>query len=80
MNVRTVRGKMDLIIDMMNNHEVDVMAILETRLRQELEPAAKSWAKRRGCSMVAQQCYISKQELTKAVSASSAGSQCSRSR
>ena len=40
-NVRTVRRKMDLIVEMMEHHGVDVLAALETRLKKELEPAAK---------------------------------------
>ena len=54
------REKVDLIIDTMNSHGVDVMATHETRLKKELQPAAQGWANRRGCSMVAEQCYISK--------------------
>ena len=50
MNVGTVRGKMDLIIDLK-------AMVQETRFTKELEPAAKGWAKRRGCSMTAEKCY-----------------------
>ena len=46
-----------MIIDLTDSHGVDVMAIQETRLKKELEPAAKGWAKRRGCSMTAEKCY-----------------------
>ena len=60
MNVTTVRGRVDFFIDMMNNHGVDVMAIQETRLKEELEPATKAWAKRRGCRIMAEQCHINK--------------------
>ena len=41
MCLRTVRERMDLIIDMMDNHVVDVKVIQETRLKEELEPMAK---------------------------------------
>ena len=59
-NVRTVRGKMDLIIDMMEHHQMDVLAVQETRLKKELETAAKSWAGRRGYSMTAEKCTTSR--------------------
>ena len=43
MNVRTVLGKLDLIIDMMEHHGGDVLAVQETRLKKEFELVAKKW-------------------------------------
>ena len=61
MNVKTVRRKkMDLIVDMMEHHEMDVLAVQETRLKKELETAAKSWAAHRGYSMTAEKCTTSR--------------------
>ena len=60
MNVRTVRGKVDLIIDMMEHHEMDVLAVQETRLKKELETAAKIWAGRRWYSLTAEKCFTSR--------------------
>ena len=60
MNVRTVQGKMDLIIDMMEHHEMDVLAVQESRLKKELQTAAKSWAGRHGYSMTAEMCTTSR--------------------
>ena len=41
LNVRTVRGKMDQIIDMMECHEMDDLAVQETRLKTELRDGSE---------------------------------------
>ena len=55
MSMRTLRGNMALIIDSLNEQEIDLMALQVTRLSNELEPAAKSWAERKDHSFLAEQ-------------------------
>ena len=51
------KQKLDLaLIDMIEHHEEDDLAVQETRLKKELEPSATNWAKRRGYSVTAEKC------------------------